>query len=305
MDIDSLRAFISVVDNGSFSLAAKQLFITQPAVSKRISSLENHLNHSLFDRVAREVFLTQAGEALLPKARAILQSISDTERNIRELSGEINGRLKVATSHHIGLHHLPPILREFASQHRNVNLQFEFLDSEQANEKILRGACELAIVTIATNLEPSLRAQTLWQDKLSFVCGPHHDLASRTHLSLQELSEYPAILPGLNTITGKKVKQCFDQAELPLSINMTTNYLETIKMIVSVGLGWSVLPTTMVDDQLINISVKHKDEPVNLSRELGVISHKNRTLGNAARAFYATLCTNNKQNTVLSQYKRK
>ncbi|MBX2858012.1 MAG: LysR family transcriptional regulator [Cellvibrionaceae bacterium] len=305
MDIESLRAFVNVVDTGSFSLAAKQLFITQPAVSKRISALESHLNHSLFDRVARQIFLTEAGENLLPRARAILQSISDTERNIRELSGEINGILKVATSHHIGLHHLPPILREFASQHRNVNLQFEFLDSEQANEKILRGACELAIVTIPRHLEPSLKAEILWQDQLSFACGINHSLAKTASITLRDLSKYPAILPDLNTITGKKVKHCFDQADLSLSLNMSTNYLETIKMMVSVGLGWSVLPATMLDNHLTSFQVTNKSEAVSLGRQLGVITHKNRTLGNAARAFYSTLCANIKQNTDLSQITRK
>jgi len=267
MDIDSLRAFISVVETGSFSLAAKKLYVTQPAISKRIASLENHLNHTLFDRMAR-----------------------DTERSIRELSGEIHGSLKVATSHHIGLHHLPPILREFASLHRNVNLQFEFLDSEQAHEKIIRGDCELAIVTISPKLEHPLKAEVIWQDPLAFVCGKNHDLAGSPQTTLQALSQSPAILPDLNTFTGKMIKRCFDQAELPLTLNMATNYLETIKMMASVGLGWSVLPLSMLDDQLIQLEVSHKKNAVYLTRNLGVITHKHRTLGNAARAFYATLC---------------
>lgn len=287
MDTDSLKAFVAVARTGSFSDAAKELFITQPAVSKRIASLESHLNHALFDRLGKEITLTEAGTALLPNAQRILQNIRDTERSIRELSGEIVGTLKVATSHHIGLHHLPPVLRAFASKHQNVNLQFEFLDSEQAHERVLKGECELAVVTLAPRLEAPLVGETIWRDPLKFVVGHDHILAQEKHPSLRQLSQYPALLPDLNTFTGRLVKACFDSRSLSLTLNMTTNYLETIKMMVSVGLGWSVLPATLIDDQMVEIEIKD----IHLFRDLGVIRHQKRSLGNAAKAFYKILET--------------
>lgn len=285
MDTDSLKAFLAVAEAGSFSQAAQTLFLTQPAVSKRIAALEAKLNHPLFNRLGREVTLTEAGEALLPRAQTILQVMADTERNIRELSGEIRGTLRVATSHHIGLHHLPPILREFASTHKNVNLQFEFLDSERAHERVLRGECDLAVVTLAPVVEDPLEAETIWRDPLVFVASRDHALRTQRNLSLRELSRHPAILPDLNTFTGRLVKNRFDAAGLPLSLNMATNYLETIKMMVSVGLGWSVLPKTMVDGELTILQVPGQT----FERKLGVVTHKKRTLGNAARAFYSVL----------------
>ncbi|MFT5084335.1 MAG: DNA-binding transcriptional LysR family regulator [Lentisphaeria bacterium] len=285
MDIDALNAFIAVATAESFSVAAQQLHLTQPAVSKRIAALESRLNHALFDRLGKRVALTQAGEALLPNAIRILQNIRDTEREIKELSGEIMGSLSVATSHHIGLHHLPPVLRAFVARHKNVNLKFEFLDSEHAHSRIIHGECELAIVTLAPKLEAPLQAQALWHDPLEFVVSRHHPLANSGKISLAELSKLPAILPDLNTYTGRLVKGCFDNAGLPLQLNMATNYLETVKMIVSVGLGWSVLPRTLIDENLIKLVVPG----VTLSRSLGVINHQKRTLGNAARAFYAVL----------------
>lgn len=285
MDISDLKAFVAVAQTHSFSRAAKQLFLTQPAISKRIASLEQRVNHSLFNRLGREVQLTEAGQALFPKAQFILQSMIETEREIRELSGEIIGNLRVATSHHIGLHHLPPILRQFAAKHNNVNLQFDFLDSEKAHEKVLSGDCELAIVTLPPKLPPPLIAEILWKDPLVFVVGKTHHLAHKTQLTLNELSSESAILPDLNTFTGRMVKQCFDDHKEILKINMTTNYLETIKMMVSVGLGWSLLPKTLVDDQLIEIPVKG----VSSIRNLGVILHSKKTLSNAALAFYHVL----------------
>lgn len=285
MDLESLRAFVAVAECGSFSLAAQQLHLTQPAVSKRISSLETRLNHPLFDRLGREVTLTEAGEALMPKARAILRDVVETERSIKELSGEIIGSLRVATSHHIGLHHLPPILREFASSHREVNLQFEFLDSEQAHEKVLRGDVDFAVVTLAPELEPPLQGEVIWQDSLVFVAAKGHALTELKELSMEGLSKEPAILPDLNTFTGRLVQQAFADRGLKLNLNMTTNYLETIKMMVTVGLGWSVLPKTMLDESLQELN----PGKVTLTRSLGVVKHQKRTMGKAALAFYDLL----------------
>ena len=205
MDTDSLKAFLAVAECQSFSIAAERLHLTQPAVSKRIAALEERLNHSLFDRLGRSVQLTEAGERLRPQATFILQNIRETERSIRELSGEMVGSLKVATSHHIGLHHLPPILRIFASKYPKVNLQFEFLDSEQAHEKVINGDCELAVVTLAPELKEPLAAEIIWQDPLVFVTSPKHELAQRSQITLKDLSQARAILPDLNTFTGRLV----------------------------------------------------------------------------------------------------
>lgn len=288
MDTDGLKAFLAVAEHHSFSVAAQHLFITQPAVSKRIAALEQELNHILFDRLGRDVALTEAGQALLPRAQAILNSMHEAQRTIREFSGEIVGTLRVATSHHIGLHHLPPILREFAANHKQVNLQFDFLDSEQAHEKVLRGDCDLAVVTLAPTLEENLEASVLWPDPLCFIVGANHPLATSKNISLEELSQTPAILPDLNTYTGRLVKHFFDTQGLALNLNMATNYLETIKMMVTVGLGWSVLPKTMVDSSLKILPIKN----IQLERQLGVVIHKKRTLGNAARAFFEVLSAN-------------
>lgn len=282
MDTESLKAFVSVARSGSFSTAAQQLFITQPAVSKRIAKLEEQLNHRLLDRLGRELTLTEAGQTLLPKAERLLRDLTDIERSVRDLTGEIVGTLRVATSHHIGLHHLPPILREFAAVHSNVNLQFEFLDSEQAHEKVLSGECELAIVTLAPKVEAPLQSKKIWHDPLLVVVSNDHQLAQqKSNINLASLSEQPAILPDLNTYTGRLIKQSFENAGFDIRVNMATNYLETIKMMVSVGLGWSILPRTLIDDQMTILDI----DDLKISRELGIVFHSKRTFSNAARAF--------------------
>ena len=103
MDIANLNAFVSVAETGSFSTASEHLYLTQPAISKRVSALETELDIQLFDRIGRKVTLTEAGAALLSRARSILQQVEDTKRAIKNLSGHISGKLSIGTSHHIGL----------------------------------------------------------------------------------------------------------------------------------------------------------------------------------------------------------
>jgi DNA-binding transcriptional LysR family regulator len=286
VDFENLKAFRCVALSGSFSLAAEELFITQPAVSKRVASLEASLGANLFDRIGKSIQLTQAGRILLPRVETLLGQMADAKRALADLSGEVQGELHVATSHHVGLHKLPPVLRAFASQFPKVNLKFEFLDSEAALERVQRGTCELAVVTLAPEPLEHLDLEILWQDRLRFVTGLDSELPESTNLL--SLSESPAILPDLSTFTGRLVKRCFDERRLPLSINMTTNYLETIKMMVSVGLGWSVLPESMLDD---NIRPLHL-AGVSLVRNLGVARHHKRQLSNAAQAFFDVLRAN-------------
>ncbi|MFG0723576.1 LysR family transcriptional regulator [Pseudomonas sp. GLN_6] len=281
MDLATLNAFIAIAELGSFSEAAERLFLTQPAVSKRIASLEQQLNVRLFDRLGRDVSLTEAGRALLPRAYQILNVLDDTRRALTNLNGEISGRLTLATSHHIGLHRLPPLLRAFTRAHPQVALDIQFLDSEVAYEEVLHGRAELAVITLAPETREPVHAVAVWDDPLDFVAAPEHPLARNGAVSLADVAHHPAVFPGGNTFTHHIVRRLFEAQGLTPNIAMSTNYLETIKMMVSIGLAWSVLPRTMLDDQVARLPLPG----IQLTRQLGYISHTERTLSNAARAF--------------------
>lgn len=285
MDTQQLKAFMLVADVGSFSEAAEKLHLTQPAISKRVAQLEEHLGTPLFDRIGRNVSLTEAGRALLPHARDVELQLQAAERAVRDLDGEVAGQLSLATSHHIGLHRLPPVLSAFSKAFPAVQIDIDFMDSEQAYDLTLRGAVELAVVTLAPTPQAHIVTHTAWEDPLAFMVNPDHPLANKRKIDLATLSALPAILPGMNTYTGQIVKQLFDQRELALNVSMATNYLETIRMMTAVGLGWTVLPRTMLDDSLVPVSVGD----ALIGRELGVVHHEGRSLSRAAQAFMQTL----------------
>lgn len=285
MDTQNLRAFLLVAETGSFSLAAQKLHLTQPAVSKRVAQLEEQLNAPLFDRIGRTISMTEAGEALLPHARAVQLELRAAEQSVRDLAGEVGGRLRLATSHHIGLHRLPPVLSYFNQAFPSVQMDIDFMDSEQAYELTLRGEVELAVVTLAPAAVPNIVTRPIWPDPLDFMVQKGHQLGRRKTLDLKELSKYPAILPGLNTYTGQIVKSLFDRRNLPIAIAIATNYLETIRMMASVGLGWTVLPRSMLDSSLVALPIRE----TRIERTLGAVHHESRSLSRAARAFIDAL----------------
>lgn len=286
METPELAAFVAVAESGSFSVAAQGLHLTQSAISRRVANLERRLEARLFDRVGRTVALTEPGRTLLPRARQLLADLEDTRTLIRNLTGTVSGALALATSHHVGLHRLPPVLRAFSREHPEVRLDLQFLDSETAHEMLLQGRLELAVVTLAPEGIDPLTSHPVWDDPLAFAVGPDHPLAGTDPVALETLANLPAVLPGTGTYTGRIVERTFAQAGLELRTTLTTNYLETIRMMASVGLGWTVLPESMLDERLVPLRIRPEQ---GLRRTLGWVSHPDRTPSNAARAFIEVL----------------
>lgn len=294
MDIASLKAFLAVAEHGSFSSASEHLFLTQPAISKRIAALEAELESALFDRIGRQVSLTQAGKALLPRAQQILREVEDSTRAIRNLSGDVSGTLSIGTSHHIGLHRLPPVLRTFSKTYPDVELDIHFMDSEDACRAVEHGDFELGIVTLPLQPSAVLQTKLIWPDPMCVIVGRAHPLAQQKQVSLKQLSEHKAVLPARGTFTREIIEQAFLKHHVNVNINMSTNYLETIKMLVSVGLGWSVLPESMLSKEIKAILV----QGFKLKRALGLVWHKARTLSNAAHAFQTLLIENKRASSL-------
>ena len=285
MDVTNLSTFLAVAQAGSFSAAAERLHLTQPAVSKRIAQLEGELQVRLFDRLGRQLALTEAGAALQPRAQRICEELADTRRLLDTLGSEVTGVLSLATSHHVGLHRLPPLLRQFSARHPRAELDIRFVGSEQAYGQVLQGDVELAVTTLAPQTQPPLQAVPVWEDPLLIMVATDHPLAARRQVTLADIAAHPAVLPERDTFTHRIVAELFATHRLPLQLRMTSNYLETLKMLVSVGLAWSALPRSLLDPQLVALPVAG----LNLQRRLGHLSHRGRTRSRAAQAFIELL----------------
>lgn len=285
METQDLAAFTEVAESGSFSVAAQRLHLTQPTISKRIAALEARLQQALFDRVGRRITLTDAGRTLLPYARRVLQELEDGRRALSRLRADVAGRLSVGTSHHIGLHRLPPVLKRYTQRYPEVDLDLHFMDSEDACEAVLAGKLELGIVTLPLTPLPGLQQQRIWPDPLAVVVAPEHELTRQPRTELPELARHPAVLPDEATYTHRIIKAALQARGVAPRVRLATNYLETLKMLVAIGLGWSVLPRSMLDTSIAALAVNGLE----LSRELGVVWHARRTLSMPAQALIEEL----------------
>ena len=293
MDTQNLKAFVAVAEHLSFSAAAEQLHITQPAISKRIHLLENQLASLLFDRIGRQVSLTEAGRTLLPLAQNILDAIDKAKQAVADLSGEVRGQLKLITSHHIGLHRLPRVLREYSQRYPLVELDIRFMDSAEAYVAVQKGDSDLGIITQVESIDPLVSSRTIWVDKMHFVSARQHPLSVLPQVSLQDLSLYQALLPERRFYTTKLVEGLFIRSNLDLKINLSTNFLETIKALISAGYAWGVLPDTMLQDgslAVLPVIDAKTAETIQLSRNLDCIYHQQRLMSNAGKAFLDLLC---------------
>jgi DNA-binding transcriptional LysR family regulator len=285
MDLKNYIAFLAVADQSSFSRAADVLYITQPTVSKRIALLEQNLGTLLFDRIGHKVILNEAGKALYPIAQRIKKNFNESYQVINDLSGEVSGHLSLVTSHHIGLRRLPNSLKQYAKQHPKVQFDIAFMDSEDACQEIEKGNYELAVVTLPLKPPKKLKLTPLWDDSLVIAVAPNHQLAGKENLTLDELARYSAILPAIGTYTRTIIEDPIIRKQGSLNVVLETNYLETIRMMVSIGLGWSALPRAMLADDVIEVPI----EGLEIHRKLGIVIHAERTLSNAGKALVELL----------------
>jgi DNA-binding transcriptional LysR family regulator len=285
MQINQINAFLAVAELESFSLAAERLHITQPAVSKRIGQLENNLRVELFDRIGKRSILTPNGKAFKPHAERILQELQSYRSSLSQQQLTPSGSLSFATSHHIGLHRLPQVLRDFKIQYPQVDLDLHFMDSEDACAAIANNELELAIVTLPEDADDKLVCEAVWIDDLVVVMAADHQLASLREIDPSQLLEHAAILPSIGTFTRKIINSLFASSKDQINIILETNYLETIKVMVSANLGWSILPRSMVDSSLTS----HQLSGLDAHRPLGIVTRKHRTLSLSSSAMIELL----------------
>jgi DNA-binding transcriptional LysR family regulator len=176
-------------------------------------------------------------------------------------------------------------LKAFVQAYPDVRLDIRFMDSEEACLAVEHGELELAIVTLPPSPATVLQTEKVWDDPLAIVVACDHPLAQKHRPSLKDLASHPVILPATGTYTRQIAEKAFRIRGIRLDVTLSTNYLETIRMLVSVGIGWSLLPVTMLDRQVSEIAVPE----LKLSRNLGVVIHRERTLSNAAIALMERL----------------
>lgn len=252
MNLQQLRTFVAVVEHGSFSEAARALGITQPAVTMQIQSLESELGVTLLDRRYRRVDLTEAGTALLPYARRVLEELEEARSEIETMSGRVTGHLEIAASTTPGQYVLPLQLGRFLKQYPEVSVSLRVYDTAEVVERVEQGDAHIGMTGAEV---PGARVlqERLGRDDLVMVCPPEHPLANKHGIVMEDLVEESFVMreagSGTRMVAEEEMRRHgVDPQELDVVLELGTN--EAVLSAVEGGLGIGVVSTWVADKAL-------------------------------------------------------
>lgn len=239
---DQLLGVLTVARLGSFTRAAQELGLSQPALSRQVMSLEKKLGIRLFDRVGRSVRLTGLGEELVVRIGPLLEELSSVTVNITASSTTSQGRVRVGASESVAVHALPSIMRSFLNVHKRVTLRLVCHTSERLPEMVANGEIDIAVTAIDFEVQ-SMSVLPLWEEEFVLVLPVGHPARSR---NLQNYLHEDFILLHHSTITRRLLDRVLAEKGYDLHISLEHTSPEVIKAMVSAGLGLAILPEPIV-----------------------------------------------------------
>ena len=289
LDSRQLRAFSILARTGSFTLAAKQLFLSQSAVSHSMKALEQEVGCRLLDRMGKKVLLTQAGETLLHHAERILQEMNTARGALEQLGKWGRDRLRIGASSTACQYILPTVLRQFKEKYPQSFINIEPADTVDALELLNGNRVDLAIVLEPKN-EEQLDFHRLFSDELAFLVGASHSWAAHCQVVRSEIPKQNYVLYNKGSYTFRLIEQYFREEDMVLNTVIELGSMDAIKELVKLALGVSIIAPWIAARELQEKSVvalplgRRK-----LKRNWGVVHRRNRRLTMAEETF-VTLC---------------
>ncbi|MDP9892558.1 DNA-binding transcriptional LysR family regulator [Variovorax boronicumulans] len=243
-----LKVFEAVARLLSFSRAAEELHLTQPAVSTQVAKLEEHAGNVLFEQFGKKIFLTPAGAELLQISRAIIQQFEAAENAMMQFKGVSGGKLNVGVIS-AGDYFFPRLLVEFASRHRGVTLNFTVHNREGLLTHIAENLTDLAImVRPPTDLDTS--NQAFAPHPYVIVAPPTHPLVGVPGIPLKRLMREPFVVREKASDTWHSMEDGFGRELEHINIAMEIRSTETIKQAVIAGMGVSFVSAHTISQEL-------------------------------------------------------
>ena len=250
MEIRQLRAFAVIIETGTFTAGAERVHVTQAAISMQIQQLEKEVGAQLLIRAPRRVIPTEAGEALLERARRILLEHDAALAEIAELAGAEHGRLRIGSaSAMVSADPLPLILRELRAQHPRAEVSVTSGTSQSLVRQILTGDLDLAFVSLPVEAR-GIQTERLSSDELVAIASPHHRLANQRVVSAYSLAGEELILGERGGNTRRLIDQFFAAAGVSPTVTMELSRLAAIKRMVEEDMGVGIVPLQSVREEV-------------------------------------------------------
>lgn len=284
MDIHQLETFLAVVEEGSFSGAAKALGRTQPAVSQVIARLEDELGQRLFERPARRGGMTDAGKALVEYAKRMLTVRDQARVALEDVRALRAGRLVIAANELTCLY-LLPVLDQFRRLYPGVSVTVQRSLASRVPASVLDHAVDLGVTTYRP-LEEGVRSVVVYKDELVFVVPPTHPLARRTEVNITMLGSESFVAHHVASPYRERVVEAFRRHRVTLHMPVEMPTIDAIKRFVALGHGVALLPAISVQDELRRGELVRVPVPeLALERQLRLVLRRDGEVSQAVQAF--------------------
>lgn len=255
MTLEQLRIFLAVAEQLHFTRAADTLYISQPAVSAAIQSMEEEYRIKLFHRIGRHIEITEAGKMLQLEAQKILDLVTLTERGLRELNDLQRGELKLGSSLTIGNYWLPQKISQFQNLYPGIAVKCTLANTEEICEGTASGIFDIGLIEgeVKHSLQNVVEQEEIDRDRLLIVVGRSHPWFERQHINLSELVTIPWVMrePGSGT------QQVFERALKNWGINpsqikvmLVLSSGEMVKAVIESGVGAAAISELMLTKEI-------------------------------------------------------
>lgn len=284
VSLRQVTAFLAVADTGSFTRAAEQLKLAQPALSQAVRELEAALGLRLFDRTTRRVELTAAGREFRDAAVRIVGDLDFAVRNARDLAGRKRGRVVVAAPPLLAAAVLPQAIVEFSAQYPDI--QIAVVDAPTTNivEVVRSGGADCGVGTFPAG-ESGIQQIALMRDRLLLFCRADSPFAQSASVRWSDLHRQPLIALSPTSAIRRLVEIGFETAQIPLTPSYEVHQIVTALALVQANLGIAVLPTYAYSEaQSRQVVARPLCDP-EIGRDIMVIHADGRSVSPAVSAF--------------------
>lgn len=299
MKLEQLRVFMAVAEHLHFTRAADSLYITQPAVSASIQTLEEEYGVKLFHRIGRHIELTDAGEMLQIEAQKILDQVEVTAQGLRELNDLQRGELKVGSSLTVGNYWLPHKISHFKQSYPGISINCTIANAEEIVSGTVTGLFDLGLVTgeVKPSLSQNLAVSVIGQDVVAIVVGQNHPWFELDRIALSQLTDTCWIMrePGSGSryMFERSLQNWgIDPSTLEITLILTTS--EMIKAVVEGGIGAAALPRSIVRSELklgtlkaiaVVDDIDNPQHTYEMTQPVILLRHQKRFRNRISRAF--------------------
>lgn len=287
MELAHSRSLIAIGELGSFSKAAERLHLSPPAVFAQIHQLESEVGEKLYQRAGRKLVLTPAGRLMIDYCRRLILIHDEAVGAVRELSGVQRGSLYLGCGPHISVSIVPHLLRAYMAQFPNVELRLITGNDQSLFEDLYGGKVDLIVMNLPA-AGADLVQEPLWRYEMVFVVPPEDPAADQATVSAAELSHRPFILYQRSVVIESAIREFCVEAGFDPHVVMQNDQADSIKELVKLGLGISLLPLWSVTDDVKRGTLKVlRLSSRQLFSVTGLIYRKTPHLPNAVRALSA------------------